>query len=116
MHTRVVTSATKLQGIMDALNKAMANDANLPPAKNPGLAKEPTYVTVEFLPSKKTTKAILGQNLGLVAKQAGVDIRYKCKKGECGTCKVNFEGKLVKACQVALPASSSKKTFQIGIP
>jgi ferredoxin len=101
---------------MDALNKAMANDANLPPAKNAGLSKEPSYVNVEFLPSKKTTKAILGQNLGAIAKQAGVDIKYKCKKGECGTCSVNFNGKIVKACQVSLPATSSQKIFQVGIP
>ena len=41
-------------GLGDILKKAMANE-DLPPPKNPGLSKEPDYVTVEFLPSKKVT-------------------------------------------------------------
>jgi succinate dehydrogenase/fumarate reductase-like Fe-S protein len=97
------------------LKNALANDPNLPPAKNPGLSREPTSVEVEFLPSKKIVKAYLGQGLPLIAKAAGVEIRYKCKKGECGTCQVNFNGKVVKACQSSLPAVSNEKRFQIGI-
>jgi hypothetical protein len=37
-------------------------------------------------------------------------------EGECGTCMVNFDGSLVKACQVSLPASSKLKKFEIGVP
>ena len=39
-------------GLGDMLKKALANE-DLPPPTNPGLSKEPDYVTVEFLPSKK---------------------------------------------------------------
>lgn len=41
---------------------------------------------------------------------------YKSLQGECNTCAVNFNGQMVKACQSSLPASSSIKSFQIGIP
>lgn len=103
----------KLEG--DLLKNALANDPNLPPAKNPGLSKTPDTVEVEFLPSKTVVKAYLGQGFPLIAKAAKVDIKYKCKKGECGTCTVNFNGKLVKACQSSLPSVSKEKKFQIGI-
>jgi len=106
---------SRIFGFMDALNKALANDPNLPPPVNPGLSKEPTYVEVEFLPSKKATKAILGQKFKDIARQAKIQIPYSCEKGECGTCSVKFNGKIVKACQVALPMSSPSKKFQIEI-
>lgn len=99
----------------DILKNALANDPNLPPVQNPGLSKSREAVEVEFLPSKTVVKAYLGQNLGLIANAAKVNIKYKCKKGECGTCTVNFNGKLVKACQSSLPTVSKEKKFQIGI-
>lgn len=110
-----VAKPSKLFGIMDALNKAMANQPGLPPAKNPGLSKDPTFVTVEFLPSKKTTKAILGQKFKDIANTARVQIPYACEKGECGTCSVKFNGKVVKACQVSLPSTSKETNFQIEV-
>ena len=102
----------------------------------------PDPVEVQFLPSGKKVKAYLGQNIGMIAKAANVEIKYSCKKGEiflmlerqtnllystfltnrmsnpgeCGTCTVNFNGQLVKACQSNLPVSSSIKKFQIGVP
>ena len=99
----------------DFLKNALANEPNLPPVQNPGLSSAKETVDVEFLPSKTIVKAYLGQNLGLIAKAAKIDIKYKCKKGECGTCTVNFNGKLVKACQGSLPSISKEKKFQIGI-
>ena len=107
-------SGTSLNGIMDALNKAMANE-NLPPPKSAGLSKEPELVEVEFLPSKKKTKALLGQKFRVIAQQAKVQIPYSCERGECGTCSVKFNGKIVKACQVSLPAASREKKFQIEV-
>lgn len=106
--------STHLNGIMDALNKAMANE-NLPPPKNAGLSKEPELVEVEFLPSKKKTKALLGQKFRVIAQQAKVQIPYSCERGDCGTCSVKFNGKIVKACQVSLPAASKEKKFQIEV-
>jgi ferredoxin len=70
-------------GFGDMLKNALANDPNLPPAKNPGLSREPTKVEVEFLPSGKKVTAILGEKIGAVAKAAGVEIKYSCKKGDC---------------------------------
>ena len=103
-------------GLGDEFKNALANDPNLPPAKNPGLSKEPVAVEVEFLPSNKKVKAFLGQSISTIAQKSGVDIKYGCKKGECRTCEVNFNGKIVKACQSSLPSTSSLKKFTIGIP
>ena len=52
----------------------------------------------------------------MIAKAAKVDIRYKCSKGECGTCTVNFNGSNVKACISSLPTTSNLKKFTIGVP
>lgn len=106
---------TKLNGLGDIFAKAFANDPSMPPAKNPGFSKEPDTVMVEFLPSKKVVKGFPGQKLSLIAQAGGVPIKYSCKKGECRTCEVNFNGKIVKACQASLPMSftSSKITVQI---
>eukprot|EP01038_Epipyxis_sp_PR26KG_P015696 gene15696-21234_t len=102
-------------GFGDMLKKALQNDPNLPPVQNPGLSREPVSVEVEFLPAKKVVKAYLGQNIGMIAKAANVDIKYSCKKGECGTCTVNFNGAIVRACQSSLPTVSNLKKFTIGV-
>ena len=72
-------------------------------------------VEVEFLPSGKKTKALLGQKFKVIAQQAKVQIPYSCERGDCGTCSVKFKGKIVKACQVSLPAASKEKSFQIEV-
>ena len=41
----------------------------------------PDPVEVQFLPSGKKVKAYLGQNIGMIAKAANVEIKYSCKKG-----------------------------------
>lgn len=105
-----------MYGFLDALKKGLENDASLPPPKNPGLSNEAPAVEVEFLPSKKIVKAYLGQEVSMIAKAAGVTIKYSCKKGDCNTCEVNFNGKLVKACQSRLPGVSNSKKFTIGVP
>lgn len=108
-------SSRSLQmGLGDMFSKAFANEA-MPPAKNPGLSKEPEPVLVEFLPSKKTVKAFPGQKLSTVAQAAGVEIKYSCKKGECATCTVNYNGAIVKACQAAIPMTVKDKKVTIGI-
>ena len=65
--------------------------------------KSKKTITVEFKPEKKdlvTVQAEIGRPLPAVARDAGVEIRYKCGKGECNTCEVNVNGKFVKSCQV----------------
>ena len=103
-------------GLGDLLKKALANDPNLPPATNPGLSRRQDPIEVEFLPSKKVVKAYPGQKLSVVAQEAGIDIKYKCKKGDCGTCAVKFDGLLTKACQSTLPINSNQKKHTIIIP
>jgi len=110
------TKSIRLYGFLDALKKGLENDSSLPPPKNPGLSNEAPAVEVEFLPSKKVVKAYLGQEVSMIAKAAGVTIKYSCKKGDCNTCEVNFNGKLVKACQSRLPGVSNAKKFTVGIP
>ena len=102
-------------GFLDVMTKALTSDPNLPAQQSAGLSKARQEVEVEFFPSGKKVKAILGQDIPLIAKAAKVDIKYKCKKGDCGTCKVNFEGTIVKACQSSLPIASKKTKFVIGI-
>lgn len=46
----------------------------------------PDPVEVQFLPSGKKVKAYLGQNIGMIAKAAKVEIKYSCKKGNISKC------------------------------
>jgi aerobic-type carbon monoxide dehydrogenase small subunit (CoxS/CutS family) len=64
---------------------------------------------------EKPTKAFAGQPLSEVAAQAGAVIPYKCKKGECGTCKVMIDGKWAQACQTKIPSLGSSEIFQVNI-
>lgn len=102
-------------GFGDMLKKAFANDPNLPPATNPGLSRAAESVEVEFLPMKKTVKAYRGQKLSTIAQTAGVEIKYKCNKGDCGTCTVKFDGLLTKTCQTALPTTGNVKKHTITV-
>ena len=47
--------------------------------------------------------------------QAGAVIPYKCKKGECGTCKVMIDGHWTQACQTKIPALGKGEVFQVNI-
>ena len=40
-------------------------------------------------------------------------IAYQCRKGECGTCKVNMNGKWVKTCQTRIPAMASNEELVV---
>ena len=57
-------------------------------------------IMIEFQPANKTVSAIIGDDISEVALANEVDIPYQCRKGECGTCLINMDGKWVKACQV----------------
>ena len=101
--------STRLFGFMDALNKAMANE-NLGPAPNAGLSKDAPTMDEEFIGNKKAkVTAYAGQKISMVANAARVPIKYNCKAGDCGTCEVNLDGKIVKACQAVLPNKKSVK-------
>ena len=55
---------------------------------------------IEFRPEKDNDSfertivdAKIGDELSEVAANANIPIAYKCRKGECGTCEVNMNGK-----------------------
>ena len=76
--------------------------------KNPAAPVVSTNTAqIEFLPSKILATATIGQSLSEVAKNANVEIQYKCKKGECGTCEVNIGGKWIKACQTTITSNDA---------
>ena len=49
------------------------------------------------------TMALSGQPLSEVAAQAGQFIKYKCRKGECGTCEVRVDGQWIRTCTATVP-------------
>ena len=68
---------------------------------------------IDFRPEKEndsfeTTafEAAIGSELSEAAEAANVPIAYQCRKGECGTCEVNMNGKWVRTCQTQVPAMS----------
>lgn len=65
--------------------------------------------------STKMTKAIQGQPLSEVASQADQFIRYKCKKGECGTCEVKVDGKWIRSCVSVIPYVAPGDTFEVTV-
>ena len=43
----------------------------------------------------------------------GIDIKYSCKKGDCGTCSVKVNGAMARACQTSIPNIQSKITIEV---
>jgi len=72
-------------------------------------------IAVEFLQGNRTlrTMANVGQPLSAVAAQAGQFIKYKCKKGECGTCAVRVNGEWIRTCSVTVPYMPKGETYEI---
>lgn len=60
-------------------------------------------------------QAAKGESLGAVAERAGIEIKYKCKKGECGTCEVNIGGKWVKTCQTSVTAPAEGDSLKVNV-
>ena len=65
--------------------------------------------------STLATKAIMGQPLSEVATQADQFIRYKCKKGECGTCEVQVDGKWIRSCVSTIPYVAPGETYAVTV-
>lgn len=71
---------------------------------------------VEFTtPEIITVEAKAGDELGDIAKAAGVEIKYKCRKGECGTCEVKTDGKWIKTCQTTIPFLGQDEVFRVEV-
>lgn len=61
------------------------------------------------------TMAIVGQPLSEVASQCGQYIKYKCGKGECGTCEVRVEGKWIRTCSTRVPALPPGEVYNVHV-
>ena len=55
-------------------------------------------------------KATVGAALPEVFAQNNININYKCKKGECGTCEVKIDGQWVRTCQAVVEPLPVGKT------
>jgi hypothetical protein len=74
-------------------------------------------VPVVFKQGSETTEttAFVGQPISEVATQAGQFIKYKCGKGECGTCEVMINGAWVKSCVSRVPFVPEGETYTINV-
>ena len=74
-------------------------------------------VPIKFTCGDKEVQAwaFEGQPLSDVAASVDVFIRYKCKKGECGTCEVQHNGKWIKTCQTNIPHVANGESFDIRV-
>lgn len=74
-------------------------------------------IPVDFSQGNDTlsTMAIVGQPLMDVAAQAGQYIKYKCKKGECGTCEVRVDGQWIRTCTAKIPYIEDGKRYAVHI-
>ena len=61
----------------------------------------------------RETMAIVGQPLSEVAAQAGQFIKYKCGKGECGTCEVRVNGQWIRTCSVKVPYVPPGESYEV---
>lgn len=72
-------------------------------------------MTITFLPANKKVTAAAGQPLKDVALAAKIPIKYNCKKGECGTCEVDLNGKKVRTCVGIVPRGARKNEVTIKV-
>ena len=74
-------------------------------------------IPVTFSQGNETLKtmAIVGQPLSEVAAQCGQYIKYKCRKGECGTCEVRINGQWTRTCVTKVPHVAQGETFAVHV-
>lgn len=72
-------------------------------------------IPVNFMQGNETltTMARPGQPLSQVAAQAGQYIKYKCGKGECGTCEVRVDGQWIRTCTVKVPYMPPDQPYDV---
>lgn len=98
---RPTSTKTSLH-LFGGLKGAFANDDSLGKRDDAGIkggAKFNNQVTI----NRNPIKAVPGQKVSQVAAAARVKITYSCKKGDCGTCEVMMNGRIIKACQATIP-------------
>lgn len=72
-------------------------------------------MTITFQPANKKVEAVVGQNLKDVCAAARIPIKYNCKKGECGTCEVDLNGKKIRTCVAIVPRGMRKNECTIKV-
>jgi hypothetical protein len=94
--SETATSSTHLY-FFGGLGDAFKNDDKLGKPKDAGLSNGPNYneagVTVN---GKPVPGAVVGQKLTVVASRVRVKIPVDCQNGDCGTCRVKLNGRIVK--------------------
>mmetsp|Transcript_23100 Transcript_23100/g.47888 ORF Transcript_23100/g.47888 Transcript_23100/m.47888 type:complete len:217 (+) Transcript_23100:173-823(+) len=97
------------------LKKALWEDVDRRLLSDSAEGKTSGTVSVTFTQGEETrnTTAIPGQGLNEVAIQADQFIKYKCKKGECGTCEVLVDGQWVRSCVTKIPTGVKEYNVQV---
>lgn len=97
------------------LKKALWEDVDRRLLADTAKGKTTGTVSVTFTQGDDTrnTMAMPGQGLSEVATQADQFIKYKCKKGECGTCEVLVDGQWVRSCVTKIPAGVEEYNVQV---
>jgi hypothetical protein len=83
--------------------------------ENSLLGDQPVHFTIGDENEKVKTMGRVGQPLSDVAAAADVFIKFKCKKGECGTCAVLHDGQWIKTCQTTIPQLGPGESFNIKV-
>merc|ERR1711907_591879 len=65
---------------------------------------EPVSIKIKTFNGVKTASGMSGQPLTKVMGSSG--IIYGCKEGNCGTCEVKLDGRVVRTCVAKLPKKS----------
>ncbi len=75
---------------------------NEPGPRNPALPS----LRIEW-PEGRSTRALVGSDWLLAARDAGIAIPTGCLGGSCGACEIEVEGRVVRACVARVPPSPS---------
>ena len=90
-----VSCSTELH-FFGGLADAFKNDDSLGDRENAGLKNGPNFNEQVTVNGKKVPGAVAGQKLTAVANKVRVKIPVNCQKGDCGTCNVKLNGRVVK--------------------
>lgn len=103
------------KGVKKGLKKALWEDVDRRLLSDTAKGKTTGTVSVTFTQGEETrnTMAIPGQGLSEIASQADQFIKYKCKKGECGTCEVLVDGQWVRSCVTKIPSGVEEYNVQV---
>ena len=97
------SSTVSVLHLFGGLKGAFTNDDSLGKREDAGI-KGGAKFNEQITFNGKPIRAVPGQKVSQVAAAARVKITYSCKKGDCGTCEIMMNGRMIKACQATIPA------------